>query len=141
MIPPSLQRLVEKQRGDFRRSDIERVERALSELGVPCTCEFAEFYRSYRVGTFHSPQTSCELVDVAEPSSSVALVTEFVHEVWGLPDEYVCFSSVEGEGGYLFSKRTGEVWEFALASRKEFMKGELPPGWKSFFEFMTWYLS
>lgn len=141
MIPIHLQELVEKQTGRFRRSNIALAERALTELGIPDGSEFAQFYRSYRVSSFHSSQTHFEIVDVAEPSFSVSLATKFIHEVWKLPDEYVCFSSVEGEGGYLYSKRMGEVWDFDLATREEFMRGEIPPRWKSLFEFMIWYLS
>ena len=66
--------------------------------------------------------------------------TRFAHEVWELPEKYVAFTSVEGEGAYLYDKVTGQVWDFELASREAFLAGKHQPKWNSFFEFMTWYL-
>ena len=78
-------------------------------------------------------------MDVAEPGAQVARVTRFVREVWSVPPEFVCFSSVEGEGAYLYSTRNQSVWDFSLASSEDFADGNAP-NWPGFFAFMRWYL-
>lgn len=141
MIPASLKTLVEKQVGDFRRNNFELVSKQLRMLGIKIDTEFSEFYLAYTVSTFYSRSTGIELLDIAEPSPQIEYVTQFAHEVWELPTNFVCFSSVEGEGGYLYDKNTGKVWDFSLATRQNFIDGKEKPRWNSFFEFMIWYLS
>ena len=70
----------------------------------------------------------------------MAGATRFVHEVWSAQQELVCFSSVEGEGAYLYSIQSEAVWDFSLASSGDFADGTAP-NWPSFFAFMRWYLA
>lgn len=141
MIPESLITLVEKQPGNVKRLDRHAVTRALSDLGVPLDSEFAEFYLNYKITIYNSDVSDEQLCDVAEPSCEVAVGTKFAHEVWGLPARYVCFTSAQGDGGYLYEVDTGMVWDFSLSTRDNFFSGKEQPRWKSFFAFMVWYLS
>ena len=141
MIPDKLRFLVEQQAGDVARSNLVAAQRALSELEIPPESEFAEFYRTYRVTLFQSDVSDEQLCDISEPSTEIAKGTRFVREVWKIPEQYICLTSVQGEGAYLYDKSTGKVWDFALASRDAFLSGRERPKWDSFFDFMTWYLA
>jgi hypothetical protein len=141
LIPEALKSLVESQMGDVRRKDRAAAERALQRLGIAPDSEFGEFFLAYRHTLFRSDASYEKLVDLADPTEQIASGTRFAHEVWELPEELILLTSGEGEGGYLWNKRTGTVSDFSLADQKAFLRGEIPPRWGSFFEFMTWYLT
>lgn len=140
MIPDDLRWLVEKQLGHVHRRDRAKAERALAELGIHADSEFAQFFRDYAITLFGSDVSNEELVDIAEPTFRIAAGTRFVQEVWELPERYICFTSCQGEGGYLYDKESGAVFDFSLATRDAFVEGLEPARWGSFFEFMCWYL-
>ncbi|MBU2714279.1 hypothetical protein [Zooshikella harenae] len=140
MIPEKLSALVEKQAGNVHRSNIDSVNQALMKLDVPVESEFAEFFLTYTITLFLSDVSDEELCDIAEPSEQIKDGTEFVHEVWGLPENYICFTTVEGEGCYLYDKITGKVWDFELKTRDSFLRGEISAKWGGFYKFMIWYL-
>jgi hypothetical protein len=141
MIPTQLQTLVENQPGTIHRVRRDAVAAALFNLGVPLDSEFAEFFFTYTITFFRSAVSDEELCDIAEPTAEITVGTTFVHEVWKLPERFVCLTSGQGEGGYLYETTTGQVWDFDLASRSDFIAGKQRPKWQSFFEFMTWYLA
>jgi hypothetical protein len=140
MIPEKLAELVEKQAGNVYRSDTESVKKALQKLNVPPESEFAEFFLAYTITLFLSEVSDEELCDIAEPSEQIKDGTDFIHEVWGLPENYICFTTAEGEGCYLYDKVSGKVWDFELKTRDRFLRGEIPAKWDGFYEFMIWYL-
>ena len=141
MIPEKLRFLIERQRGNIHRKNPEAVNQALEELGIPLNSEFGEFFREYVITGYVGPGSKDELCDLLSPTPRILLATQFVHEVWELPENYICFSSIQGEGGYLYDRATGAVWDFDLADREDFIAGRQKPAWNSFFEFMSWYLS
>jgi hypothetical protein len=141
MIPAILKKLVEKQLGNVHRTQSETIRDALAELEILPNSEFGEFFMTYKVTLYKGSVFRTELCDISEPSRDIALTTRFIHEAWELPTNFICFSSVEGEGGYLYDKNTGKVWDFSLATRQDFIDGKEKPRWNSFFEFMIWYLS
>ncbi len=140
MIPDRLKVLVEQQLGDVHRTDRQSVENALAEIGVPLNSEFAEFFLTYTITLFRSSVSTEQLCDIAEPTNEIALGTNFVHEVWELPRHFICLSSVEGEGAYLYDLKTGQVFDFDLSERENLLNGVTKPKWDSFFNFMIWYL-
>ena len=140
MIPEKLRAKVERQRGNIHRTNPDAVNEALVELGVPLDSEFAEFFREYVITFFISDTSDEQLCDLLSPSKQILLGTEFAHEVWELPENFICFTSCQGEGGYLYDRDTGAVWDFDLADREDFIAGRQKPAWNSFFEFMNWYL-
>lgn len=71
---------------------------------------------------------SDELIcDIAEPTQQIKTGTEFIHEMWELPEKYICFTSLQGEGGYLLDKLSGGVWDFDLSQHDDFVTGKTPP--------------
>ena len=142
MIPKALRDKIEQHRsGDIDRTYPDAVNEALEALGIPLDSEFGDFFREYAVTSLASPGDKAELRDLLEPTTQIMHVTQFVHEVWELPENYICLSSVQSEGAYLYDRDTGAVWDFDLADREDFIAGRQKPAWNSFFEFMNWYLS
>jgi hypothetical protein len=141
MIPEKLRAQVERQLGNIHRSNSEAANQALEELGIPLNSEFGEFFREYVITLFDSDVSDEELSDLLSPTKQILVGTQFVHEVWKLPENFICFSSCQGEGGYLYDRDTGTVWDFDLADRDDFIAGRQKPAWNSFFEFMSWYLT
>jgi hypothetical protein len=141
MIPIRLKKLVEQQQGEIHRENRDVVKRALSDLGVSLGTELAEFFLTYCVTTFEACDNALAwLEDVAEPTPQIASATYFIHEVWELPERFICLSDVQCEGAYLYDKDTGKVWDFELRTREDFVSGKQTARWNSFFEFMIWYL-
>jgi hypothetical protein len=141
MIPDRLIRLVEQQKGRIHRATPETVNKELDALCIPRDSEFGEFFRSYVITYFPSDVSDEELCDLIDPTPEIAAGTKYVRDVWDLSEQYVCLSSIQGEGAYLYDRYAGTVWDFDLALRDDFVGGKQKPRWMSFFDFMIWYLS
>lgn len=141
MIPEKLKMLVEQQLGNIHRKNKLAVERALVELGILFDSEFAEFFFEYVITLFQSDVSDEQLCDLIEPTDEIAIGTKFVHEVWELPERYICLTSIQSEGAYLYDKETGKVRDFDLSLREDFLAGKSQIEWAGFFDFMIWYLS
>jgi hypothetical protein len=140
-IPVKISQLVIKNSiGAVLRKDVSLAQCAMKKLGVSEGSEFYEFYSMFIASNLVSSSSYESLVDVSEPTEEVALGTRFAHEVWELPKEYICFSSCQGEGGYLYSTKDHAVYDFTLANRDQFLERR-NINWESFYEFITWYLS
>ncbi len=141
MIPKNLHGLVSKNKlGKAERSNPTAAQEAMQKLGISEKSEFYEFCISYCLNSLLSPLAEEQLVDVCDPTEEVAAGTAFANEVWELPKEYICFTSCQGEGGFLYSKCTHAVYDFSLSERKEFLASPKPT-WPSFYKFIEWYLS
>lgn len=155
MIPDSiLRRLVHQGCSPRTSGNDEKIRKILAELGIPLECELAELYLQYDPGVFLSDSSYEQLVDVLvkfadgfEPTpfdaleTPVGMATNFIREVWGLPDNLICLTTCEGEGGYLYDSVSEAIYDFGLDERDDFIAGKLAPLWKSFYEFLDWYLS
>ncbi len=154
MIPDSILRRLEHQGCSPRIGDDEKVREVLAELGIPSGCELAECLLRYDPSDFLSDTAHEQLMDVVVPvaegeepvpfdawDTPIGMATQFVREVWELPDTLICLTSCEGEGAYLYDIVSGAVYDFDLGERSEFVSGKLAPPWKSYFEFLDWYLS
>lgn len=141
MIPRQLINLIEKQPGNIHRADTGPVIEALKALDISLESELAEFFLNYVITFFRSTTSYEELCDIAEPSNEIEVGTSFIHEVWELPENFICLTTVQGEGCYLYDKKNGEVLDFSLAQRAEFLAGEVGQKWNTFFDFLIWYLS
>ncbi|MCW6057960.1 SMI1/KNR4 family protein [Pseudomonas fragariae (ex Marin et al. 2024)] len=141
MIPNELIQLIEKQPGNVHRTDKRSVIEALAALDINLDSELSEFFLNYTITFFKSNSSNEELCDIAEPSNEIEVGTNFIHEVWDLPKNFICLTSVQGEGCYLYDKNSGQVLDFSLASRDDFLAGKQQLKWDCFFEFLTWYLS
>lgn len=141
MIPETLLTLIKKQSGDFHRADENLAILALESLKIPLTSEFAEFYIKYCPIDFKSTVSDEYIMDICEPSEQVLAGTQFIHEVWELPTNFICFTSLQGEGGYLLDIEAGSVFDFDLADWDDFTAKKIPARWRTFYEFMTWFLT
>jgi|HubBroStandDraft_1064217.scaffolds.fasta_scaffold06508_2 hypothetical protein len=140
MIPAYLRNLAEKQLGNVFRKDREAVLQALSDLKIPVESEFGEFYLNYVTVNFGSKIPCSTLCDITKPYPEIIEVAEFARDLWELPEHFICITSTEGEGCFLYDRCTGKVWDFSLETRDDFIAGREKARWGSFFEFMTWYL-
>ncbi|MCL9656635.1 SMI1/KNR4 family protein [Pseudomonas protegens] len=141
MIPQQLVSLIEAQPRFRPRPDTAEVTRALATLGIALDSEFAQIYLACHPADFESRASYEVLMDIDGPSDEILMCTEFIHEVWELPENFVAFTSLQGEGGYLLDKDSGGVWDFDLGDREAFVAGRLPARWAGFFEFITWLLT
>ena len=140
-VPDNIRALVEEnQIGNAKRNDAERARAAMEALGISHESEFFVFCSEFCLGNLISCSSNESLVDVCDPNEEVAVGTQFATEVWGLSPEYVCFTSCQGEGGYLYSNVTEAVYDFSLSEREEFLAKKVPR-WPSFYSFLAWYLS
>jgi hypothetical protein len=139
-VPPRLQQLIEAQPGQVHRDNAAGVDVEFAALGVGVDGQFAEFFRRYRVTLFRSVVSDEQLCDIADPTPEIAIGTRFVQEVWKLPQNFICLTSVQGEGAYLYDVSTEAVWNFSLSDRDNFVSGKGTPAWASFYDFLTWYL-
>lgn len=112
----------------------------LNELGIPEHSEFFEFYSTYYGGDLDHREGASVMVDAIIPQKSLLRTAFFAHEVWEVPEQYILFSTGEGEGGYLYNKDDGTVWDFNLGEQK-LLGTDALPHWNSFYEFMVWYLT
>jgi hypothetical protein len=140
MLPIELKTLVEKQPGQVQRKNRAAAELALSNLKVPLDSELAQFFLAYTITLFQSVVSSEQLCDIADPTHEIAVGTRYIREVWELPEQFVCLSSVQGEGAYLYDLNVGSVWDFELGARDAFLTGRQSARWQGFYEFMIWYL-
>lgn len=141
MMPPHLVALLEAQPDYQPRTDITKATQALNTLGIALDSEFAQVYLTCYPSEFKSRASYEMLCDIAEPTEEVLMGTEFIHEVWELPQNFVAFTSLQGEGGYLLDKDSGGVWDFDLTHWEDFTAGRIPARWSGFFEFITWLLT
>lgn len=65
---------------------------------------------------------------------------ETMRSVFNLPEEYIPLDSFEGEGGFFYNRRTGEVLELTLGKvYNDFQQGKLKPQWSNFNTFLEWF--
>ena len=112
----------------------------LKELGIPSDSEFYEFYSTYYARDLRNRSGASPIVDSSPPQKSLLRTAFFAREVWEVPEQYILFSTGEGEGGYLYNKDDGTVWDFNLGEQK-LLGTDALRHWHSFYEFMVWYLT
>jgi hypothetical protein len=140
-IPIEIQSLAARAgKGSFIRSDVGAAEAALKKLGIDPRSEYYSFALCYCLGNFFPHALDDWLCEICEPTEEVLAGTSFVHDVWQLPDDFICLTSCQGEGCFLLSRTTGEIFDFSLADREAFLQGAVAR-WPSFFEFMRAYLT
>ena len=140
MIPLDIDAAMRLQPGEIIRTDVESAKRGLIELGVREGSEFWDFFVNYVSTHFPSEASFEELCDVAIPSNEMMSGTEFVADVWGVPPGYVCMTSVQGEGCYLYDVSTEKAFDFNVGDSEKLISGELPCSWDSFNDFIRWFL-
>lgn len=140
-IPQNLATAIERAPGQvFRqREKIALIE--LANLEILPDSQIGEFYLTYNATNLYSDHAGEELNELCSPSPQLLEATVFVREMWELPSEFVCLTSAEGEGAYLYSLVDGQVYDFDLADRDSFLEERPAPLARDFFAFLEWYLS
>ena len=154
MIPDSILRRLAYQGCSPRTASEAKIREILTELGIPLECELAELLLQYNPGNFLSDTPFEQLVDVLCPvadgmeplpfdvwDTPMGMATYFIRDCWELPGTLICLTTCEGEGGYLYDTVSEAIYDFGLDQRDDFLAGKLAPRWKSFYEFLDWYLS
>ena len=131
-------------------------EVSLKRLGIDSKSQFGKIYLTFNPSIFWDLGTpSYSELDSAYPAvldghplpdpdqtiSPIEGTYQFVRETWELPENYIPFTSTEGEGCYLYDKETEAVYDFDLADWDKLMSGELKPKWSDFYHFIDYYLS
>jgi hypothetical protein len=80
-------------------------------------------------------------VDAEPLDAPVGMATSFVREVWDVPARFICLTTTERDGAYLYDSVSGAIYDFSLNQQKELPEGTLSTRWISFFQFIRWYLS
>ena len=134
--------LMSKQPFQTLKSEQRRKESMLilDELNIPKNSEFYEFYSTYYGRNLNYRGGASPIVDPSPPQKSLLRTAFFAREVWEVPEQYILFSTGEGEGGYLYNKEDGTVWDFDLGEQK-LLGTDALRHWHSFYEFMVWYLT
>lgn len=114
MVPKDLVSRIEKQPDSIHRADKDLAISTLEKLGVSSGSEFGSIYINYLPANFKSSVSDEYICDVSEPTEQILMGTEFIHDMWELPEKYIGFTSLQGEGGYLLENNSGGVWGFTL---------------------------
>lgn len=124
---------------DMRRRDRLEAQHRLEQLGVEEESAFAQFFLEYE-GGFALGLGKKEMLDVVGPAyPSIIDVTNFVHRAYGVPHDFICLTSPEGESFVLYDKRTESVYDTGLDQLPALSSGDLQPRWKTFFDYLRDY--
>lgn len=105
MIPQNIIDLMDNQKGSVKRpsDQVPIVISNSNKLGITPTSEFTEFFIKYRLSGVLSNK-EFELLDMASPTSQIVDATNYAIDIYGLPQDFICLTSGEGEGFIIFSK-------------------------------------
>ena len=139
MIDPRIDQVLRSCRWKMTRDGTAGVRLELEKLGISEESQIGQFYLKYR-GPFFSPVRLPELLDVERPTPEVAEQTEYVRTELGVPEDFVCLTTTEGEGMYLYRISTGEVFDvgFKDVPRLGTDEGVLAR-WMTFQDFLVEY--
>ena len=140
MIPKSISDEMLRTRGNVLRKSESLVVEELRRLGVPEHSQFGEFFIHFQVSALSSAVSKEELMDLASPAPQIRSVTEFVHGVYDVPDQFICLTSAEGEGFYLYDRDSEAVYDVGVEDVQALAARTVTPSWRDFYTFISWYL-
>ncbi|MCC8368195.1 hypothetical protein J8V57_18435 [Xenorhabdus sp. PB61.4] len=115
---------------------------ALIELNIDLQSDFAQFYLHAEDGpTFHNRHREIYQICWFIINSNYDLEIKFTHKLLRCSEEeYLPLDSFEGEYGFFYNRKTGEVLEIGLGQEMlDFYEGKFKPQWKDFNSFLEWY--
>lgn len=139
MVPVVIKNKLDTVAYSLRQEHPQAVHDELSVLGLPIDSEIGELLSRYYMPLVSGAPS--ELIDIVSPNPEIRRSTKFIQEVWELPSRYLCISSTEGEGAFLYDKETGAVLNFNLGERDLLLQEKTPEQWPTFFDFLEWYLA
>ena len=118
-------------------------EEELIKLGIDIGSDCAEFYLHAEDGpTFSSGGHELYQLAWFSKNTKFDLALKRTHDTLGLSVDYIPLDSFEGQGGYFYNSRTGEVVETSLGARLEdFKAGRFDPQWSNFNSFIECYFN
>lgn len=140
MIPSDIGTLMSIQMGDVVRHDLGDVRRQLAGLGILPGTEIHEFFEAYSVCSVRSEVSHEELMDPSHPSPQLESATAFARETYDVPERFICLTSGEGEGFFLYDLASNAIFDVGVDELDALEIGDVQPRWGSFFEFLRWYL-
>lgn len=116
-------------------------EAELIKLGIDMGSDCAEFYLHAEDGpTFSSRGHELYQLGWFSKNTKFDLALKSAHDILGLDVNYIPLDSFEGEGGYFYNSKTGEVVELSLGvSLEDFKAGRFSPQWSNFSSFIEFY--
>lgn len=116
-------------------------ESELVKLGIDIGSDCAEFYLHAEDGpTFASEGHELYQLGWFSKNTNFDLAMKRTHDTLGLSLDYIPLDSFEGESGYYYNSKTGEVLEVSLGEKLEaFKAGRLRPQWGNFNSFIEFY--
>ncbi len=143
MIPNFIEKLIKNQKGDYFRDSykIELVQEALLKLNIKHHEEINAFFSTYNLSGVLSESSNVELLDLCSPTPQIFDATEFGRDVYDITEDYICLTSGEGEGFFLYSIEDKKVYDVNVEDLDALEAGKLEPRWNSFFDLMKWYLA
>lgn len=113
----------------------------LLKLGIDLHSDCAEFYLHAEDGpTFLSNGHELYQLCWFSRNTNFDLALQRTHHTLGLCAEYIPLDSFEGESGYFYNSKTGEVVELSLGkSLEDFKSGNSSPQWRNFNDFIECY--
>lgn len=92
-------------------------------------------------GALPSVRGRPELLRIVGPGIPKILdQADYVWDRYEIPGNFLPLTSDEGEGMYLYDVRTQAVHDYYLERHDQFVLGQVQPRWKSFHDFMAWYV-
>lgn len=138
-IPDTIERKLSDR--VWKRSTQSGLEDAFTELGVPISDPFYEFYSKF-FGPFRSKKFRFELLDLIDQEESIIVNTRVVREDFGFPSQYVVLTSIAGLSVLIYDIKTGCVFDVDFeGGDKLLIDGNLSSRWQSWWEFTNEYLS
>lgn len=143
MIPNLIHELIKDQKGNYSREQnkIELVQAALSQLNIKDHEEINSFFSTYNLSGVISRSSKEELLDLCSPTPQIFEATEFGRDVYEITEDFICLTSGESEGFFLYSKKDQKVYDVNVEDLDDLESGELEPRWDSFFDLIKWYLA
>jgi len=127
-----------KQKGWWYDDVSADYEVELNKLGVDLLSDFGQFYLHVEDGpTFISRGKEIYQICWFSKNTNFDLALKRTHETLKIPSDYLPLDSFEGESGFFYNKRTGEVIEISFGdSLVKFQNGQLKPQWSNFNAFI-----
>jgi hypothetical protein len=141
MIPVEVKANIALQGLEMLRRDRQQAQQHLGQLGIKEESAFGQFFLEYEGGFSIGPKHK-DMLDVVGPAyPSIGDATSFIHRAYGVPQNFICITSPEGEGFVLYDKRTESVYDTGLDELPALLSGDLQPRWQTFFDYLRDYFS
>lgn len=128
------------ENGMYDDTEDEAYKKVMSDLGINLETPFAQFNLYTNQTTFSGNRAELYNVCWFAINSIYYEQMETMRSVFNLPEEYIPLDSFEGEGGFFYNRRTGEVLELTLGKvYNDFQQGKLKPQWSNFNTFLEWF--